>query len=422
MSDTTTTTTMSTASRWMILVASCLGLLFDGIELGLMPVASLSVSQSLLQDLYTKPLGQEWFAWFTASLMLGAAIGGIALGKLGDRIGRTKAMGISILFYSVFALLGAWVQTQSQMLLLRFLVGLGVGGMWPNGMALVAECWPRASRAWVAGVMSAGLNAGILLISQITRNYPITPDSWRWLFFLAGAPALLGIFVLTRLPESPTWLGNQKDLPDDTPPNGSLDRKWESNSLFSKHLWSTTLIAMLLSAIPLVSAWSASKWMIPWADAMASASDASYKSVTQGWWALGATLGSFLGAQVAMQLGARMSYFLISAGSVITTLGMFLLTEPLQGAFHPTVFVQGLVSTLFFGWLAVYLPALFPTQVRASGCGLAYNVGRFATALGVFAAGSLLPFFGNSYPKIGAACALLYGLGLLAAWWIPEKS
>ena len=100
---------------------------------------------------------------------------------------------------------------------------------------------------------------------------------------------------------------------------------------------------------------------------------------------------------------------------------MFLLTEPLQGAFHPTVFVQGLVSTLFFGWLAVYLPALFPTQVRASGCGLAYNVGRFATALGVFAAGSLLPVFGNSYPKIGAACALLYGLGLLAAWWIPDN-
>ncbi|MFM7927355.1 MAG: hypothetical protein ACKO9Q_06530, partial [Pirellula sp.] len=90
MSDPTKTTSMSTAWRWMILVASSLGLLFDGIELGLMPVASLSVSQSLLQDQYTKPLGQEWFAWFTASLMLGAAIGGIALGRLGDRIGRTK--------------------------------------------------------------------------------------------------------------------------------------------------------------------------------------------------------------------------------------------------------------------------------------------------------------------------------------------
>ena len=171
---------LSLRARWLVLGASSLGLLFDGIELGLMPVASLSVSQSLIGQDYTKPLGQEWFAWFTASLMLGAAIGGIVLGRLGDRIGRSKAMGVSILFYSIFALLGAWVENQNQMLCLRFLVGLGVGGMWPNGMALVAECWPKASRAWVAGIMSAGLNAGILVISQVTRMYPITADSWRW--------------------------------------------------------------------------------------------------------------------------------------------------------------------------------------------------------------------------------------------------
>ena len=118
---------LSAPMRWLVLASASLGLLFDGIELGLMPVASLSVSQSLLAEGYTKGLGAEWFAWFTASLMLGAAIGGIALGNLGDRIGRTKAMGISILFYSVFAFLGAWAKTQEQMLLLRFLVGLGVG-------------------------------------------------------------------------------------------------------------------------------------------------------------------------------------------------------------------------------------------------------------------------------------------------------
>jgi hypothetical protein len=178
---------------------------------------------------------------------------------------------------------------------------------------------------------------------------------------------------------------------------------------------------MVLSAIPLVSAWSASKWMIPWADSLAGSSDASYKSVTQGWWALGATIGSFLGAQIAIRMGPRHSYLWISFGSIVSTLGMFLATGPLQTGFHPTVFVQGLLSTLFFGWLAVYLPVLFPTNVRASGCGLAYNVGRFATALGVFAAGSLLPWFDNSYPKIGATCALLYGLGLIAAWFIPRK-
>ena len=115
----------SSGARWLILLAASLGLVFDGIELGLMPIASLSVTKSLLGEEFTKPLGQEWFAWFTASLMLGAAIGGIVLENLGDRIGRTKAMGISILFYSLFALLGGLVRTQQEMLVLRFLVGLG---------------------------------------------------------------------------------------------------------------------------------------------------------------------------------------------------------------------------------------------------------------------------------------------------------
>lgn len=412
---------LSVASRWLVLGAASLGLLFDGVELGLMPVASLSVSQSLLGSGFTKQLGAEWFAWFTVSLMLGAAIGGIALGNLGDRIGRTKAMGISILFYSIFALLGAWAQTQQHILILRFLVGLGVGGMWPNGMALVAECWPTASRAWVAGVMSAGLNAGILMVSQITRLHPVTPDSWRWLFFLAGVPGLLGVFVLLFLPESPSWISSRELRLGRVAYDLENADRLETGSLFSKSLLRLTILAMCLASIPLVSAWSASKWMIPWADSVAGSGNASYKSITQGWWALGATIGSFLGAQIATYLGPRRSYLLISFSSVTVTLWMFLGTGPMESSFHPTVFVQGLVTTLFFGWLAVYLPAIFPTQVRASGCGLAYNVGRFATAVGMFAAGSLLPLFGNSYPKIGSACALLYGLGVVVAWLIPKK-
>ena len=124
--------TLSPTAKAMILTAAFLGMVFDGVELGLMPIASLSVSKSLLGDAYTPTLGGEWFAKFTAALLLGAAIGGIVLCNLGDRFGRTRALGISILFYSVFAALGAWAKTQDQMLVLRFLVGLAVGGVCPN--------------------------------------------------------------------------------------------------------------------------------------------------------------------------------------------------------------------------------------------------------------------------------------------------
>jgi SHS family sialic acid transporter-like MFS transporter len=206
---TTSTASISQRARVAVLLAAIGGLLFDGLELGLMPVASLSVSESLLGPDYTKTLGGEWFARFTAALMLGAALGGIVLGNLGDVLGRTRALGTSILFYSGFAGLGALVRTQEQMLALRFLVGLGVGGVWPNAVALAAECWPDKSRPVVAGLMGAALNGGILMLSQIVRAWNITPESWRWIFHLAAVPAALGLVVLLWLPESPRWLAGR---------------------------------------------------------------------------------------------------------------------------------------------------------------------------------------------------------------------
>ena len=130
-------TVLGPRARFAVLSAAFASLLFDGFELGLMPLVSLSVSQDLLGATYTPTLGGDWFARFTAALMLGAAIGGIVLGSLGDRIGRARAMGVSILFYSVFAGVGAHVHSQEQMLLLRFLVGLGVGGGLYNQLGAV---------------------------------------------------------------------------------------------------------------------------------------------------------------------------------------------------------------------------------------------------------------------------------------------
>jgi len=395
-----------------VLTASFLGLVFDGVELGLMPVASLSISRSLLGDAFTPTLGGDWFARFTASLMLGAAIGGIFLGDLGDRIGRTRALGICILFYSVFAALGSWVRTQEEMLILRFLVGLGVGGLWPNAIALVSECWAGASRPLVSGAMMAGLNGGILLLSQLARLWPITPDTWQWVFQLAGLPAILGVYILVALPESPQWLASRREISTPVTP---------LKELFHADLIRFTFVGILLSAIPMIGAWSASKWMIPWADHVAGAENVGYKAATQGWWALGATLGSLAGAQLGSWLGRRISYFLISIVTLLITVAMFQWTAPLEMWFHSIVFAQGFLATLFFGWLALFLPELFPTRVRATGSGLAYNSGRFATAVGVLGAGYLFTHLGGSYPRVGTICAFIYSLGMIAIWWAPPS-
>jgi len=400
---------LSRNGRWAVLGAAFLGLVFDGFELGLMPVAALAVSKSLLGAEYTGAQGGAWFAYFTAALMLGAAVGGSLLGNLGDRIGRTRAMGISILFYSIFAGLGAFVQSCEQMLILRFCVGLGVGGVWPNGVALVAECWPNTSRPTVSGVMGAGINVGILGLSLLGRYRAITHEDWRWIFVIAAVPAVLGVIVLAFLPESPKWLASRGVEKKPAPP---------LRSLFQGELLRPTLVGIVLASIPLVGAWAGSKWMIPWAAAVAEATP-GYKSTTQQWWALGATIGSFLGAPLAAFIGRRLSYFLISLGATSLTWAMFKMTAPLEPSFLPIVFAQGIVATLFFGWLPLFLPELFPTHVRATGAGVSMNLGRFVTAGGVLAAGYLFHWFGT-YPAIGAACAFIYALGMIAIFWAPR--
>jgi MFS family permease len=342
--------------------------------------------------------------------MLGAACGGILLGNLGDRIGRTRAMAISIIIYSVFAGLGAYVRTQEQMCLTRFLVGMGTGGMLPNGIALVAECWPSASRPLISGIMGAGINLGFLILSQIVRVWPLEPDSWRWFFKLSALPAIVGLFALVALPESPAWVAHRRGR---KAPSAAL------SELFRPPLRRATVLGILLGAIPLLGGWAASKWMIPWADQVATTSLPAYKATVQQWWAIGATVGALLGAQVA-GWGRRSSYFVISLCSVLLTSILFWGTAPLRPSFLPVVCAQGFITTLFFGWLPLYLPELFPTRARASGMGLSYNVGRFATALGILLAGNLFVALGESYPNVGFISGLVYALGMIVIWWAPD--
>ncbi len=408
-------------ARIAVLVAAFLGLMFDGVELGLMPVAARDITRSLEADnpeLATPDAMESavgaWFTRYIAALMVGAAVGGSLLGNLGDRIGRSRAMGVSMLVYSGFSCLGMFAESSEQMLVLRFLVGLGVGGMWPNGVALVAECWPDASRPTVAGVLGCGINVGIVCLALVVRLFPITPDSWRWIFAIAIIPAVVGLLVITLLPESPKWLASRGQEKRPAPPI------WE---LFRRQWLYITAMGILLCSVPLIGAWAGSKWMVPWAAKVGQAADLpGYKGTVQLCWALGASLGSFLGAPFAAKVGRRLSYFLISFGATTLTIAMFQLTAPLTPSFLPVVMAQGLVATLFFGWLPLYLPELFPIHIRATGAGLSMNIGRFVTAGGVFVLGEVFDLFGNSYPAIGSACALIYALGMIVIFWAPNTA
>jgi MFS family permease len=408
---TTDPTATRLRDRVFVLVAAVLGWIFAGVQLGLMPLASLSVSQDLMGEAYNNPAAGVWFSYYTASLMLGAACGGIFFGNLGDRYGRARALGVSILTFCVFGVAGYFASNQPQLLVLRFIVGLGIGGTWPNGVSLMAEFWSKLSRPTLAGLMGMGANVGILLMSQFGRILTVTPETWRELMVWAGAPGALGVLVLFLVPESPQWLQTR---------GVTTRKKIPMSELMQAPMRRTTIVGIALGAIPLVGAWAASKWMIPWADVMGQAANRpGYKASTQMYWAIGATIGGLLGGHVGGLLGRRLSYFVISLATTVVTIGVFLGLEPLHPWFLPAVFVQGVIATMFFGWLPLYLPELFPVRVRASGTGITFNSGRFISAAGVLAAGGLIHLFHGSYPKVGAITGLVYALGMIVIWFAP---
>src|SRR5262249_17928101 len=151
---------------------------FDGLEQGLFPLAGRPALQELLgakwleaNPGFTAPpptLEQDigrWFAVGTACFLIGAATGGVLFGWRGERIGRVRAMTLSVLTYAVFSGLCTFVGSAEQLVVLRFLSALGMGGEWSLGVALVMEVWPDKSRSLLAGFIGAAANAGYLLLS-----------------------------------------------------------------------------------------------------------------------------------------------------------------------------------------------------------------------------------------------------------------
>ena len=151
--------------KYMALVAALLGWMFDGFEMGLFPVVARPALQELMGDQFSDALFGRWYGVITAAFLVGAATGGVLFGWLGDRIGRVRAMTISILTYAIVSALGAFAQHPWHLVAVRFLAALGMGGEWSLGVALVMEIWQGKSRGLLAGLIGAAGNLGYVIVA-----------------------------------------------------------------------------------------------------------------------------------------------------------------------------------------------------------------------------------------------------------------
>jgi MFS family permease len=440
---------LSLGQRLTILAAAFFGWMFAGLQIALFvlihrpAMLSLLAVPSLGANAVPAAIDEQaitqWFAWYQAAFLLGAASGGWLFGVLGDRLGRTKSLGYSVLCYSVFTGACYFARSPEELLVLRFLACHGIGGAWPNTVALVAEAWPGASRPFLAGLLGTAANVGQVVMGLLGLGFAVTADSWRWTFLAGAAPAVIGVWCLVAVPESVRWqLSRMKQ---------SAASQSPLRELFQQPLRYRTLIGILLGTIPVIGTAANAQWIIPWSDqvqsqqriaapeksAGASATtpstaspqksakaDPKTKARTMLSRSGGAVIGSLLGGVLASFLGRRTTYFLISLLALGASSWIFGWLNPLDPWFLWASFGFGLVGVLYFGWLPLYLPELFPTHVRASGTGISFNSGRAVAAAVVLGTGVLTKLFGGDYARIGLWTGMIYAAGMIIILFAPR--
>lgn len=218
---------------WMALIAALLGWMFDGAEMGLFSLVGNAAVKDLLGASREGQAG-AWFGTIIATFLVGAATGGVLFGWLGDRIGRVRAMSLSVLVYALFTGFCGLARSVEELAVLRFIASLGMGGEWSLGVALVMEVWPNKSRAFMAGLIGAAANVGYLLVGLVSlvldaslkdtiphtlaavglseSNIAILTahKGWRLMMMLGTAPALLTFLFRIFVPESHKWEEEQK--------------------------------------------------------------------------------------------------------------------------------------------------------------------------------------------------------------------
>jgi len=395
----------------MALAAAFLGWMFDGMEMGIFPLVARPGLQQMqaLHGIVDEGFVQRWMGIVTALFLLGAALGGLVFGWLGDRVGRVKAMTWSILFYSGFTGLCYFATEPWHLGALRFVASLGMGGEWALGVALVMECWPESKRPLMAGLIGASANLGYCFIAALGIVVPITQESWRWVMVVGAAPALLTFLIRLFVPESEKWKAARR--------TGVRSPALE---IFSTALLKRTVLAITFASVALVVTWGIVQWIPLWADQMSGGKQPAAKAWTQFYQSIGAALGCVVAALLGGALGRRLTYFLLCLASLTITQILFRSFSEVNAGFYAVVFLVGATTASFYGWLPLYLPEIFPTRVRATGQGLSFNAGRLLAAMGAWQMPALMAFFDKSYPRAGETIVLVYLVGMALIWLAPE--
>jgi MFS family permease len=419
--------------HWFVLSVASMGWMFDTMAQQLFNLARKPAIRELLGGA-SGPVVDKHAAYATAIFMVGWAIGGVFFGVLGDRIGRAKSMMITILSYTVFTGISVFATGIWDFNIYRFLCGLGVGGQFGIGVALVAEVVPPRARPYALGLVQAAsaignmMAAGVgILLGQMEQSGSIT-GAWRYMFAAGALPAPLALVVFKKLKEPEQWLKARADKKK----LGSYaelfaDPRWRRNSI----------VGFLLGFAGIVGLWGIGFFSYDLfrpvlertfqAQGFAGKELAGKVTTWIGITSLLQNLGCFFGIYAFTYLTNYTGRRLAFAVSFVAAMGMTAYTfwnlREISQIFW-MIPLMGFAQLSLFGGYAIYFAELFPTRLRSTGTSFCYNVGRFAAAAGPFTLGYLTSDVFGSKPEpmryAGVAMCLVFLIGLAALPFAPE--
>ena len=369
-----------TPSQWRSGIAAWLGWLFDGLDMHLYTLVATPFVAELLHSASTSSEAvKEKTSWIQAAFLVGWALGGGFFGRLGDLLGRSRALALTILTYAVFTGLSAAATTWWHLLIFRFLAALGIGGEWAVGSSLLSETWPKRWRAWIAAVLQTGVNIGVLFACVAVYLYAYGGwETKRYVFLVGIVPALIVFWIRKSVPEPDEWHNAKLAAGANRPVVGDL---------FRGQVLKITLASIAVCACSLTGWWAFMFWHtqhlrnLPEVKIMSSADRDQLVSKAFFLVIAASIFGNFFCAWVARLIGYRRSIAMMCLGFFAAICAAFYRSHPypqLVWFYFPLVgFFSGM-----FGLFTMYLPPLFPTLLRTTGAGFCYNIGRIFAAAG----------------------------------------
>ncbi|MCC7474072.1 MAG: MFS transporter [Pirellulales bacterium] len=423
--------------HWFVLMVAALGWMFDCLDQQLFVLARQPAMTELLGGSPSQAVIDERGGYATSIFLMGWAIGGLFFGVLGDRVGRARTMVLTILLYSVFTGLSALSTSFWDFCVYRFLTGLGVGGEFAVGIALVAEVMPDRARPYCLSLLQALSVVGNITAAFLAMGFGtlaqrgVIQSSWRPMFAVGALPALVALLIRARLREPERWQAASRGA-------GELRKLGSYGELFGHPVWRRhAFVGLGLAFAGVVGLWAVAFYTpdlvgntVKLQALAEGVAPEQLKGIVPKWKGiasialnLGAALGMVGFAFLTQRMGRRPAFAVCFVAALASSAAVFSYLREMHQLFWLLPIMGSCIFSLFAGY-AIYLPELFPTHLRSTGTSFCYNVGRFVAALGPALLGWLTGnvFRDTAEPlrNAGLTMCVVFALGLFVLPFAPE--